>query len=154
MRSWITFLLPSDEYKEKRMLYFFSEGGCILVLSLIAFLLANKLSFIPNLNLETVLLSAIAIFILYVSGRYILSGIEYAEIATKAAYKKELRDILIKISGFIGIFMLLYMIFVEVPASSEKWLDILGLLLGTSIVWFLASYLSLRNSYKKNKDLL
>ncbi|MEL4027147.1 hypothetical protein NST89_00615 [Caldifermentibacillus hisashii] len=98
MKSWISFLLPNDEYKEKKMLYFFSEGAIILFLSLIVMIICNKYF---NLDVETVLLAAIAIFLFYVSGRYIISGIEYADITTESAYRKELRVIFIRTIGFV-----------------------------------------------------
>src|SRR5690554_3663601 len=114
MKSWISFLLPDDEYKERKMLHFYSEGGILLFLSLIALVICNKYF---ALDVETVLLAPIALFLFYVSGRYIVSGIEYTDIATETAYKKELKVILIKTIGFVVIFMTLYLIFVQVPSN-------------------------------------
>ncbi|MEH7180135.1 hypothetical protein [Neobacillus vireti] len=59
-----------------------------------------------------------------------------------------------RIIGFVVAFILIYMIFVEVPTDSETWFDILGIVVGVSILWFLASYISLKRSYHKNKELL
>ncbi|MED4718494.1 hypothetical protein [Bacillus badius] len=151
MKSWISFLLPNDEYKEKKMLYFFSEGAIILLLSLIVMIICNKYF---NLDVETVLLAALAIFLFYVSGRYIVSGIEYTDISTERAYRKELRVIFIRTIRFVVIFMALYLIFINVPTRLDKWFEILGLLISISVVWFLSSYISLKRSYKKNKELL
>ncbi|GGN54317.1 MULTISPECIES: DUF3278 domain-containing protein [Oceanobacillus] len=151
MKSWISFLLPDDEYKEKKMLYFFTEGAIILFLSLIVMMICNKFF---NLDTETVLLAAIAIFLFYVTGRYILAGMEYTDIATKHAYKKELRVICIRTIGFVIIFMALYLIFINIPSSLNNWVEILGLLISVSVVSFLSSYISLKRSYKKNKELL
>lgn len=151
MKSWISFLLPNDEYKEKKMLYFFSEGAIILFLSLIVMIICNKYF---NLDVETVLLAALAIFLFYVSGRYIVSGIEYTDISTERAYRKELRVIFIRTIRFVVIFMALYLIFINVPTRLDKWFEILGLLISISVVWFLSSYISLKRSYKKNKELL
>lgn len=151
MKSWISFLLPNDEYKEKKMLYFFSEGAIILFLSLIVMIICNKYF---NLDVETVLLAALATFLFYVSGRYIVSGIEYTDISTERAYRKELRVIFIRTIRFVVIFMALYLIFINVPTRLDKWFEILGLLISISVVWFLSSYISLKRSYKKNKELL
>ncbi|GLY12594.1 DUF3278 domain-containing protein [Pseudobacillus badius] len=151
MKSWISFLLPNDEYKEKKMLYFFSEGAIILFLSLIVMIVCNKYF---NLDVETALLAALAIFLFYVSGRYIVSGIEYTDISTERAYRKELRVIFIRTIRFVVIFMALYLIFINVPTRLDKWFEILGLLISISVVWFLSSYISLKRSYKKNKELL
>lgn len=151
MKSWISFLLPNDEYKKKKMLYFFSEGAIILFLSLIVMIICNKYF---NLDVETVLLAALATFLFYVSGRYIVSGIEYTDISTERAYRKELRVIFIRTIRFVVIFMALYLIFINVPTRLDKWFEILGLLISISVVWFLSSYISLKRSYKKNKELL
>ncbi|MGC8230921.1 DUF3278 domain-containing protein [Pseudobacillus badius] len=151
MKSWISFLLPNDEYKEKKMLYFFSEGAIILFLSLIVMIVCNKYF---NLDVETALLAALAIFLFYVSGRYIVSGIEYTDISTERAYRKEFRVIFIRTIRFVVIFMALYLIFINVPTRLDKWFEILGLLISISVVWFLSSYISLKRSYKKNKELL
>lgn len=151
MKSWISFLLPNDEYKEKKMLYFFSEGAVILFLSLIVMMICNKYF---HLDVEIVLLVAIAIFLFYVSGRYIVSGIEYTDISTQRAYKKELKVISIRTIGFVVIYLVCYLIFINLPKNFNEWFEILSLLIGVSIIWFLSSYISLKRSYKKNKELL
>lgn len=151
MKSWVSFFLPNDEYKEKKMLYFLSEGAIILFLSLIVMIVCNKYF---NLDVETVLLLNIAIFLFYVSGRYIVSGIEYTDISTEREYRKELRVIFIRTIGFVVIFMTLYLIFINVPSSLNEWFEISGLLISVSVVWFLSNYISLKRSYKKNKELL
>ncbi|NIK12123.1 DUF3278 domain-containing protein [Alkalibacillus almallahensis] len=151
MKSWISFLLPDDEYKEKRVLYFFAEGGILLLFTLVGLLILNNYF---HLDAETALLMAIAVFLIYVTGRYTLSGIEYTDIATVGAYSKELRHIMFKTSSFAGIFILLYLVFIGVPSSQNEWIDIIGILVVFSLFWFLTNYISLKRSYKKNKELL
>lgn len=151
MKSWVSFLIPDDEYKEKRMLYFFSEGAIILFISLIVMIISNKYF---NLSVEFVLLFLIAIFLFYVSGRYIISGIEYTDIVTEQAYKKEVRVIFNRTIVFVVIFISTYLIFVNVPSSRNEWFEILGLLSSFCIVMFFSSFISLKCSYKKNKKLL
>jgi len=151
MKSWISFLMPVDEYKEKRMLYFFAEGGILLFLSLVLMMIGNKYF---SLDLEFILLSAIILFILYVFARYIVAGIEYTEVATEMAYKKELRVILVKSSTFLVGYTLLYLLFVGIPSSQSDWIDLIGVSLCVSIVMFLINYISLKRSYNKNKELL
>ncbi|RDW15137.1 DUF3278 domain-containing protein [Oceanobacillus chungangensis] len=151
MKSWISFLIPNDEYKEKKMLYFFSEGGLLLFLFLIAMIICNKY-FI--LNVETVLLSSIAIFLFYVFGRYIISGIEYTDIATESSYKRELRSIVVKTSSFVILYSLFYVIYFGLPSNINEWIEIIALLAGVGLLWFFTSYISLKRSYYKNKELL
>ncbi|MBH0166812.1 DUF3278 domain-containing protein [Fictibacillus sp. 7GRE50] len=151
MKSWMSFLLPDDEYKERKMLYFFSEGAILLFLSLFVMLIGNK-SF--HLDAQTILLVAMGIFLFYVSARYILSGIEYTDISTERAYKKELKATIMKTVGFIAIFLTIYLLFIGVPTSLNKWIEISGLLVSVSVVKFLSTYISLKRSYLKNKELL
>lgn len=151
MKSWMSFLLPDDEYKERKMLYFFSEGAILIFLSLFAMLIANKSL---HLDAQTILLVAMGIFLFYVSGRYILSGIEYTDISTERAYKKELKATIMKTVGFIVIFLTIYLIIIGVPTSLNKWLEISGLLVSVSVVKFLSTYISLKRSYQKNKELM
>jgi NhaP-type Na+/H+ or K+/H+ antiporter len=151
MKSWMSFLLPDDEYKERKMLYFFSEGAILLFLSLFVMLIANKSL---QLDAQTILLVAMGIFLFYVSGRYILSGIEYTDISTERAYKKELKATIMKTVGFIVIFLTIYLIIIGVPSSLDKWLEISGLLVSVCVVKFLSTYISLKRSYQKNKELM
>jgi uncharacterized membrane-anchored protein len=151
MNTWMSFLLPADEYKEKRLLYFISEGAIIQFISSIVMIICNK--FI-NLGIETILLTCIAIFLFYVSGRYIMSGIEYTDVATKKAYTKELKVISIRTVTFVMLYMVVSFLFIGFPADSSDWLDTLGLLLSIGIVMFFFNYISLKRSYKKNRELV
>jgi hypothetical protein len=151
MKSWISFLLPNDEYKEKRMLYFLSEGAIILFLSLLTMIICT---YFFTINVETALLLAIAIFLFYVSGRYIISGMEYTDIATERSYKKEIKNIFSRTCSFAFIYLLLYLIFVGIPGDRSDWTGMLGLLLSVGFISFITSYISLRRSYHKNKELL
>ena len=151
MKSWLSFLLPDDEYKERRLLYFFSEGAIILFLTLLLMIISNR---IFHLEVETALLISIAIFLFYVSGRYILSGMEYTDIATVHSYKREIKHIFSKTCSFTVIFMLLYVFVEGIPNDADGWISIVGLIVSVSFVWFITSYISLKRSYKKNKELL
>ncbi|MFB1049802.1 DUF3278 domain-containing protein [Paraliobacillus sp. JSM ZJ581] len=151
MKSWLSFLLPVDEYKEKRILYFFSEGAVILIVFLVGIFISNEYL---NLNIAFVLLFLIATFFFYVSGRYIISGIEYTDIVTEQEYKKEISAIVNRTIIFVIIFIMLYLIFANVPSSRNAWFKLLGTLSIGSIAMFFASFISLNRSYKRNKELL
>lgn len=150
MKSWISFLIPDDEYKEKRMLYFCAEGGILLFLFLILTMILNKFA---SIDLDFSLLLAIFIFLFYVFGRYIVAGIEYTEVSTETDYKKELKAIFVKaITFFVG-YTMLYLILVDTPSSISSWIELIAFLLFVSIVMFLINYISLKRSYNKNKEL-
>lgn len=150
MKSWISFLLPDDEYKEKKMLQFFSEGAILLFLSLVITLICSRFM---NIAIDTALLLHIGLFLFYVYGRYIISGIEFTDIATERAYQKELKAILAKAIGFTAIFIFLYSIMFGLPVATSEWLEILGFPLLTGFVMFFTNFISLRLSYNRNKEL-
>src|SRR5690606_18111272 len=137
MKSWITFLIPNDEYKEKRMLYFLAEGGILLFLSLVIMVICNQYFL---MNTSTALLILVTIFLFYVSARYTLSGIEYTDVATESSYKKELKHIRTKTVSFVLIFILLYLVLSGIPANKTKWVEIGGLLISVGTVWYLTSF--------------
>ena len=154
MKSWISFLLPVDEYKRKKLLYFISEGSVILFLFL-AFIFVSSYFSLFQIDLEFALFIAMSVFIMYVFFRYILSGMEFTEIATATSYKKKLKNILRKTTYFVIMFMLLYFILVVgVPSNINDWVEVIVFPFVVGFFWFLFNYISLKKSYKKNKELL
>lgn len=151
MKTWLSFFLPKDEYKEKRMLQFIAEGGIVLFAAVFILFFVNRFF---TVDTEIALFSAVAVFLLYVTGRYTLSGIEYANVATKNAFRRELRFIFTRTFSFVISFLLTYMLLVEFPKTWNHWVDILGLAVTTGMVWIVASYISLKKSYEKNKELV
>lgn len=151
MKSWISFLLPDDEYREKKILYFLAEGSIILVLFLIGILALNNIfpSFQPDLGFSLII--SVFVFSVYVFIRYVISGMEYTNIVTEQAYKKELRATVVKSTIFVVIFNLLYTVFLE---DWNRWFEMAGVSLLAGLIWFFSSYISLKKSYKKNKELL
>lgn len=151
MKSWISFLLPDDEYKEKKLLFFIAEGATILILYLIAMSISSQFF---QISAKPTIVIAICIFVFYVFSRYILSGIEYTDIATKGDYKKQLRVTRIKSIGFVVLFLSLQVLFANFPSNLNEWVDIIGLSVSGGIVLFIFEYLSIKRSYEKNKDLV
>lgn len=154
MKSWISFLLPNDEYKEKKLLYFIAEGASLLIAALLLIFISNRYISILKIDLEFTLFLAIALFVSYVFFRYILSGLEYPETVTQASYKKELVNIFMKSAIFAFLFMVISLITTGLPNNLSEWIAIIGLSLTTGFFWFLFSYISLKKSYTKNKELL
>ncbi|KIL42752.1 hypothetical protein KP77_33820 [Jeotgalibacillus alimentarius] len=151
MKTWIGFLLPDDEYKEKKILIFLAEGAVLLFLSLVVMTLISRFM---TLDAETVLLISMGTFVLYVGIRYITSGIEYTDVATENAYKKERKIILFRTFTFAFIFLISYIFIVEIPATIAEWFEITGLLTTAVLFMFVSSYVSLKRSYHKNKELI
>ncbi|WP_110926967.1 DUF3278 domain-containing protein [Bacillus massiliglaciei] len=151
MKSWISFIMPKDEYKETRMLYFFSEGAVLLFLFLMVMAVCNEFF---KLSAGTVLLLSIIIFLFYVMGRYILSGIEYTDVATESSFKKEIKNIVTRTGSFTVIFMIMSVWTGGMPENQMKWLEKIGLAACSGLFLFLMNVISLKRSYKRNKDLL
>lgn len=146
MKSWISFLLPKDEYKEKMILYLYSESVVILLLSLVGMIVY---SYYTHISVVNALLIPVVIFIFYTLVRYILSGIEYADVTTNKRYKKKLKEVTMHILTFF-VLMFIY----SAITGFDKWQEILGLAISIGVMWFLASFISLKRSYSKNRDLL
>ncbi|GGA80018.1 DUF3278 domain-containing protein [Ornithinibacillus halotolerans] len=153
MKSWISFLLPDDEYRERKILYYLAEGAIFLVLLLIGLFISSRYIPILHINLEVSIFLAIWVFIGYVFIRYILSGMEHADIATDQAYSKQLKFVLSKSVSFVIIFNLVFLLFMF-PDSLKEWLGNIGVSIVGGLILFFVEYLSLKKSYEKNKELL
>lgn len=153
MKSWISLLLPEDEYREKKILYFLSEGSIILLMYLTTIFIINK--YIPyfQIDLEFLLFSGIWIFLGYVFIRYIISGMEYTDVSTEQDYNRKLKVAFVKSVGFVVLFVLLSIVFM-LASSVNEWFDIIGVSFIGGLILFSFDYISLKKSYKKNKDLL
>lgn len=150
MKSWLSIFLPKDEYKEKRVLQFLAEGSIILVLSnFILFIINNQYPLDAKIAMAIMLI----IYLEYVTIRYILSGIEYADVATKEDYKKVIRRIWSRIIVFIILSNVGYLL-VEMPKNIDKWINLWEVTIASSILWVVCDFISLNRSYKKNKTLM
>ncbi|MED0876832.1 DUF3278 domain-containing protein [Bacillus mobilis] len=154
MKSWLSILLPKDEYKKQKTLYFLAEASIILFITLIILFSIHRIS--PNLELnpELSIGMSISIFVIYIFTRYILSGIEYSNITTEKEFRKEKNRISFKSLKFILIFFITYSLIIGIPNTQSQWIDLIILILLSGIFIFSLGYISLRRSYKKNKDLL
>ena len=97
--------------------------------------------------------------IFYVSARYIFSGIEYTDIDTEEAYKKQVKSLRIQSVKFVIIYFILAVIFgvFEIVSFFENpvnKVDFFALLALIGVFSFVTQYISLRKSYLKNKDLV
>lgn len=74
-------------------------------------------------------------------------------ISTEKEYKKERKIIVLKAAGFIAISLAVFSIFIEVPTRFEEWIETFGLLVLAGFFMFFTSYISLKRSFQRNKDL-
>lgn len=153
-KTWITKLLPKDEYREQRILYFIAEAAMILVGLLFIYLFVH--AFIVELSIsgETMALLSFLLLVTYITIRSISSGIEYPEVATKTRFKQEKRAKLFSSLIFGGIFLITHVIFKGIPSIGREILDIVIPAVLAALFFYLFQYISLKRSYKKNKDLL
>src|SRR5690606_11014122 len=107
-----------------------------------------------NLDTKTVLFLHIGLFVIYILGRYITSGIEFTNIATKQENKKELKVVVMKSAGFTAIFILVYPIISGAPASISEWLGVLGFSTLAGFMMFFINFVSLKRSYNRNRELI
>ncbi len=97
-KSWIAFLLPKDEYKETRILYFIAESFFLLIGIVLLIIFSNRFSKVLDEEIPLVLLAVLISLIGYVLIRYIFSGIEYANVFEEVDYRRELKKMFL--SGF------------------------------------------------------
>ncbi len=150
--SWLTMFLPEDEYKQKRLISFLAEAAVIAFLTTLIGAALTRLTSIPALASEKSFLIIAAVLILYPLLRYILSGIEYADIFTSQQYKKQMKHITFRSIIFFILFNLIY----ATATEHHGWSTIIqttGLALIFMTLLFLIDISSLTVSYKKNKNL-
>lgn len=146
--------MPDDEYKEKKILYFLAEAAVLVFLIQLILVVLNEYVHAVNIDSFIGVGVGLAIFVFYVFGRYIFSGIEYTDVVTHKSYAKELKLILFKSLSFPVIFLITYVIIIELPKTTAKWIELLGLLVTVAVVHFLFGFISLKRSYRKNKEIL
>src|SRR5699024_3896417 len=81
--------------------------------------------------------------------RYILSGMEFTDVTSLKRYKKKLQEIRMHIATFF-ILMIIYYFIIGFDSLHGGWFFVLSL--GASI--FIVRFVSLKRSYKKNRELL
>ncbi|UFT98349.1 DUF3278 domain-containing protein [Radiobacillus kanasensis] len=150
-KSWISIFMPNDEYKEQKMVYYLAESAVILaVLCLIYALIHSYL----NLSSRDLALLLFMVPLVYSTIRYTFSGMEYTEVSTLKSYKKERRVIVYRSLTFLLFFIIIYFIFYGIPTDSYRIHDMLGIAVLSFIFMLTGSFISLKRSYTKNKDLL
>lgn len=150
MKTWIRFMLPSDEYKQQKIIYMMAEG---FLLTLISTVLVLCLNLITAIDLTFAAIIIIGMALVYVTVRYSLSGIEYTNVASKKAFQVERKTILKQSLMFAGIFTVLTAIITAVN-HTFAWIDLLALFILTFSFMYMLMYLSLKRSFKKNKEVL
>lgn len=151
MKSWLSFFLHTDEYKENKIMQFLAEGSIILMMSLVILFIVNSYSQY-HIDTKVALAIPLIIYFIYVLTRYIFSGLEYANVATKEDYKKEIRRLL-----FMNIFLIISssIVFLLIPPRGmDNWIRLMEGVIGICILWLVGGSISLNRSYKKNKSLM
>lgn len=152
-KSFLHVLLPDDEYKRERMLYFLAETAIITIILCLCIAISNRFIF-PSSDQSIIPLFLIPVFmVLYPFARYIFSGMEYAEVANEKTYKQKRKEKMSQsiVSGMI--FFIIFNIIRGFPVNANEWYEIISISILYAISLFVINYISLKNSYKKNKDL-
>jgi len=124
-------------------------------LTVVFLLLFGLMKYILNLHLDTDLLVMISPFLMmaYVYFRYIFSGIEFTDVANKGEYKKQ-RHVVVKHSLLFGVvFLIIQFIVKETPTNYVEGIELIALPIIATLFYFLFDYISLKRSYKKNREL-
>ncbi|EIM08193.1 hypothetical protein A1A1_01770 [Planococcus antarcticus DSM 14505] len=153
-KTWIANLLPTDEYREKRFLYFVAESVFILGIMLSLYLSVDLFFVALDVPGNLLALFSLGFLSIYIVLRSTLTGIEFSQVATSKNFKAEKRSKVYGALRFWIISIIVYGLFKGIPSNLEEALDILGPSTLAAIFLFILSYLSLRKSYNKNKELL
>lgn len=154
VQSFLNYFLPDDEYKRTRILYFMAEAAFLVTGILMFSSFVNQ--YWLNWELDGSIIGfLIAMCILcYTFLRYIFSGIEHTDIFNQKRYKKQCRETWKKvlISGLV--FFIVSLAFSGIPSSWIEAMDLIGPSLLFMIFYYIVDSISLKRSYKKNKDLM
>lgn len=155
VRSFLNYLLPEDEYKRIRMVYFMAEAAFLIIVILLFFSFLNHYWLNWELSEGSFITFIIPmITIIYTYIRYILSGIEHTDIANKKGYKEQRRVILKRALSFGLIFFVGSLAFYGIPSDWVEAMNIIGPAIFSIIFYYIFDFTSLKRSYKKNKDLM
>ncbi|WP_215142819.1 hypothetical protein [Exiguobacterium qingdaonense] len=152
-KSWVTLFLPNDEYKERQLLYFIAEAFVLFIGLLgVAGLLNKTFSTFHAESLFILLIIAVTLS-LYVWIRYIVSGMEYANVVEKSEYKIELRKLIGSTSKFAVLFAGVAIALKLTGVVDYSWMDLLGMTLLSYGLLLVAQFVSLQRSVRKNREL-
>ncbi|WP_079529662.1 hypothetical protein [Halobacillus hunanensis] len=155
VRSFLNYLLPDDEYKRIRILYFLAEAAVIATGLLFVYSFVNLywLQWEFPGGTFTALLTAVGVMI-YTYVRYSISGIEHTNVSNQKQYTRQGRVNLKKVLLFGLLLFVFTLISKGVPDSWLEALDIIGPTVLAMIFMFTLDYVSLKRSYKKNREIL
>ena len=148
------FLKSGDEYVEKKMNQFFNESGMLLAFLLLLDVIVRGIILDREPSEYVVSGIGFGLYACWIIFRYLFSGLEYPDIASKQTYRKKRKEMMaVSItSGFI--FLFLTIAFTGIPGHAKEWLDLVMMVFLFVLFYFLINVISLRMSFKKNKDLL
>lgn len=152
-KTWIRFLLPDDEYKRRNMLVYFAEAAILQLIAIIVLLVTSR--FKPSLiDSEIALLCLLFGTIAYIWIRYILSGMEFAEIMTEKAYRREKKQVMVKSLTYFLVFNGLILLYYALGKMSVSLIEGLIVSSAGALLLFVTNFISLRRSYQKNRELI
>ncbi|WP_269317499.1 hypothetical protein [Exiguobacterium sp. KJ 601] len=151
--SWVSMFLPNDEYKERQLLYFIAEAFVLFIGFLGVAVLLNRFLGIFSTEFSYILLGVIAILSLYVWIRYILSGMEYANVVEKSEYKIELKKTIVSTSKFAVLFAGVGTVLKVTKIVEYSWMDLIGISTCAYVLLLVFQLSSFRLSLKKNREL-
>lgn len=154
IRSFLNGLLPADEYKRNRIVYFLAEAAVIQSVSLISLLLLSSWFDWEVFEGYGVVLFSTLFILIYTFIRYMLSGMEHVNVVTKEQLAKRQKSI-VKQGLSVGFFFFVFrIIFDGIPRSWNDTLDTIVPTIFFILIYIAFDTISLRRSYKKNIELL
>lgn len=149
---FLSIFLPNDEYKKHNIVTYMAESTILLLIFHTVMLIVNR-SIHFSLDNTILLFSSVIFPVIYILARYIISGIEYANVFTKDEYKNNRKEIFLSGLKFTCLFFILWILLIETPSSTSDWLNTTGLTLLVFLFFNLINFISLKVSYMKNQRI-
>lgn len=154
IRSFINYLLPEDEYKRNRIVYFLAEAAVIQSVALFSIMLLSSWFKWEVLEGYSLVLFGTFFILIYTFLRYMFSGMEHVNVVTKEQLAKRQKGIVKQGIG-VGFFFLIFMlIFDGMPSSVNGVMEVILPTVFFVLIYITIDTISLKRSYKKNIELL
>ncbi|MFC4023954.1 hypothetical protein ACFOUV_09120 [Oceanobacillus longus] len=154
IQSFLNIFLPDDEYKRMKIVYIMAEATFLTTGILMLFSFLNLNWFKWSLDGSLIMFLIAAFIMCYTFMRYIFSGIEHTDVSNENDYSTRRRKSLKNSLRFGLIFFVASFVIKGVPSGWVEAMDIIGPSILVIIFHYLFDYISLKRSYKKNKDVI
>src|SRR5699024_5602521 len=145
-------ILPQDEYKRMNLLYYSAESALLAMIILGGSAIVH-FYFIELTKMIDWILFMPFLMVFYITIRYIISGMEHTNVATKSQFFKKRHDILIQSLISMVVIFIVSLLFKGFPDQMKAYAEIVLFSVIFGLFFYLFNLFSLKKSYQMNKHL-